>query len=135
MSPSTPIHTTEAPEAIGAYSQAVRTGTTVYLSGQIALDPATMQLVSDEIEGQAQQVFRNLDAVCRAAGGSLAQVVKLQLYLVDLGHFQLVNEVMSRFFAPPYPARAAIGVAALPRGALIEIDAIMELEDGGKLTT
>ena len=129
----TRIHTALAPSAIGAYSQAVRQGDTVYLSGQIALDPVTMELVSEEIKAQIEQVFRNLDAVCRAAGGSLSEVVKLNLYLLDLDHFPLVNEVMTRLFEQPYPARAAVGVSALPRGALLEADAIMVLGRGNEL--
>lgn len=119
------IHTERAPAAIGTYSQAVRCGDTVYLSGQIALDPQTMQLCSDEIQLQISQVIENLSAVCEAAGGSLAQIVKLNVYLTDLNHFPLINEAMSHRFKEPYPARAAIGVSALPRGALVEIDGIM----------
>jgi reactive intermediate/imine deaminase len=120
-----PIHSDLAPAAIGTYSQAVKCGDTVYLSGQIPLDPQTMQLCSDEIHLQIEQVIQNLVAVCEAAGGSLANIVKLNVYLVDLNHFSLVNEAMSHFFNEPYPARAAIGVAALPRGAQVEMDAIM----------
>lgn len=121
------IKTSLAPQAIGTYSQAVRTGNTVYLSGQIPLDPKTMQLCSDEIRSQITQVMENLAAVCEAAGGSLAKIVKLNVYLTDLSHFPLINDVMSRYFTEPYPARAAIGVAALPRDSQVEMDAIMVL--------
>lgn len=121
------IHAGDAPGAIGTYSQAVRVGDVVYLSGQIPLDPATMEMVGGGFEAQAVRVFENLAAVARAAGGSLADVVKLNVYLADLAHFPQVNAVMGRYFAPPYPARAAVQVAALPRGAAIEIDAIMHL--------
>jgi len=120
------ISTDRAPAAIGTYSQAVRAGNTVYLSGQIPLDPATMQLVTG-IDAQIRQVFDNLAAVAAAAGGSLADVVKLTVYLTDLGHFALVNQIMAAYFQPPYPARAVIGVAALPRGAPVEMDAVMVL--------
>ena len=118
------IQTSDAPAAIGTYSQAVRVDHTVYLSGQIGLDPASMQLV-DGIDAQIHQVFKNLAAVAAAAGGSLADVVKLNVFLTDLGHFPRVNEIMAGYFSPPYPARAAVGVAALPRGALVEADAVM----------
>ena len=118
------IHTDRAPAAIGAYSQAVRAGDTVYLSGQIPLDPATMQLV-DGIEAQIHQVFKNLSAVCEAAGGSLNDLVKLNVYLTDLSHFAKVNEIMSQYVSEPFPARAAVGVKELPRGALVEADAVM----------
>jgi len=118
------IATTDAPAAIGTYSQAVKTGNTVYLSGQIGLDPASMQLV-DGIEAQIHQVFGNLRAVAIAAGGTLADVVKLNVFLTDLGHFAKVNEIMAQYFIQPYPARAAVGVASLPRGALVEADAVM----------
>jgi reactive intermediate/imine deaminase len=118
------IQTTDAPAAIGTYSQAVRVDGTVYMSGQIGLDPASMQLV-DGIEAQIHQVFKNLAAVAAAADGSLADVVKLNVFLTDLGHFPKVNEIMAQYFAAPYPARAAVGVAALPRGALVEADAVM----------
>ena len=121
------IHTEAAPKAIGTYSQAVRCGHTVYLAGQIGLDPATMELVAG-IGPQIRRVFENLKAVATAAGGSLNDVVKLTVYLTDLNHFARVNEIMATYFAAPYPARAALGVASLPRGALIEIDAIMHLE-------
>jgi reactive intermediate/imine deaminase len=119
------IHTDRAPAAIGPYSQAVRSGDTLYLSGQIPLDPTTMELVEGDIAAQISQVFDNLAAVCAAAGGSLADIVQLNIYLVDLTHFAVVNELMARRFAEPYPARAALGVAALPRGAQVEMDAIM----------
>lgn len=122
-----PIHTKLAPAAIGTYSQAIKCDNVVYLSGQIPLDPQTMQLCSDEIRLQIDQVIHNLQAVCEAAGGSLQQIVKLNVYLTDLSHFPLINEAMGRFFSEPYPARAAIGVAALPRGAQVEMDAIMVL--------
>ena len=118
------IATTSAPAAIGTYSQAVKAGNTVYLSGQIGLDPATMQMV-EGFEAQTVRVFENLKAVAEAAGGSLADAVKLNIYLTDLANFAKVNEVMARYFSEPYPARAAVGVAALPRGALVEADAVM----------
>ncbi|PYE32320.1 reactive intermediate/imine deaminase [Idiomarina fontislapidosi] len=121
------IATDKAPAAIGTYSQAVKIGTTVYLSGQIPLDPETMELVSEDFEQQAEQVFKNLAAVCEAAGGELQDMVKVQIYLTDLGEFAIVNEVMARHFSKPYPARAAIGVKQLPKGAQIEIDGILEL--------
>ena len=121
-----PIHTAAAPQAIGTYSQAIRCGDTVYLSGQIGLDPATMQL-TDGIEAQIHRVFLNLKAVATEAGGSLDHAAKLTVYLTDLSHFARVNEIMSSYFRQPYPARAAIGVASLPRSALIEIDAILNL--------
>ena len=119
------INTDQAPAAIGTYSQAVRVGNTVYLSGQIPLVAETMQLVGDEITDQVHQVFKNLAAVAAAANGSLNDVVKLTVYLTDLGNFATVNEVMEQHFEAPYPARAAIGVAALPRNVAVEIDAIM----------
>jgi len=120
------IQTPDAPAAIGTYSQAVQVGQTVYLSGQIGLDPVSMQLV-EGIEAQIHQVFKNLAAVASAAGGSLSDVVKLNVFLTDLGHFPRVNEIMAGYFSQPYPARAAVGVAALPRGALVEADAVMVL--------
>jgi reactive intermediate/imine deaminase len=120
------IATPNAPAAIGTYSQAVRVGDTVYLSGQIGLDPASMQLV-DGIDAQIVRVFENLKAVAEAAGGSLADVVKLNVFLTDLGNFARVNETMASYFAEPFPARAAVGVSALPRGALVEADAVMHL--------
>jgi reactive intermediate/imine deaminase len=118
------ISTTQAPAAIGTYSQAVRVGDTVYLSGQIGLDPANMEMVAG-IDAQIIRVFENLKAVAEAAGGSLADVVKLNVFLTDLAHFKTVNEVMGCYFSEPFPARAAVGVAALPRGALVEADAVM----------
>lgn len=121
------IHTDLAPQAIGTYSQAIQTGDTVYLSGQIPLDPKTMALVEGPIEVQIHRVFDNLSAVAKAAGGSLNDVVKLNVFLTDLGHFAKVNEIMSAYFNQPYPARAAIGVAALPRGAEVEMDAVLVL--------
>lgn len=123
-----PITTEQAPAAIGTYSQAVRAGATVYLSGQIPLDPETMALVSEDFEQQARQVFRNLTAVIAAAGGTSGDVVKLTIYLTDMNDFPTVNTVMAEFFNEPFPARAAIGVAALPRGAQIEVDGILMLE-------
>lgn len=122
-----PIHTPLAPQAIGTYSQAVRAGDTVYLSGQIPLDPASGELVAGDMEAQVRRVFENLRAVCEAAGGDLSQVVKLTVYLTDLAHFALVNRVMAEYFTQPYPARAAIGVAALPKGAAVEMDGIVAL--------
>ena len=122
-----PVSTDQAPAAIGPYSQAVRSGNLVFLSGQIPLDPATGQLVEGDIGTQSRRVFDNLRAVARAAGGDLADAVKVNVYLTDLGHFQVVNKVMSEYFETPYPARAAIGVAALPRGAAVEVDAILVL--------
>jgi reactive intermediate/imine deaminase len=119
------IETERAPAAIGTYSQAVRAGNTVYLSGQIPLDPSTMELVSDEPGAQIERVFENLAAVAEAAGGSLADIVKLNIYLTDLGNFPLVNEIMARYFQVPYPARAAIGVRALPKNAGVEMDAVL----------
>ena len=121
------VETKDAPGAIGTYSQAVKCGQTVYLSGQIPLDPKTMTLVNATIEDEIHQVFKNLAAVAQAAGGSLADVAKLNVFLTDLAHFPKVNEIMAQYFKPPYPARAAIGVAALPRGARMEADAILVL--------
>ena len=120
------VSTPNAPAAIGTYSQAVRAGNTVYLSGQIGLDPATMQLV-DGFEAQTVRVFDNLKAVAEAAGATLGDAVKLNIYLTDLAHFAKVNEIMARYFQAPYPARAAVGVASLPKGALVEADAVMVL--------
>ena len=120
------ISTDAAPTAIGTYSQAVKVGDTVYLSGQIGLDPARMQLV-DGISAQIHRVFQNLQAVATAAGGTLGDVVKLNVFLIDLGHFAKVNEIMTEYFTAPYPARAAVGVAALPRGAEVEADGVMVL--------
>lgn len=123
------ISTAAAPKAIGTYSQAVRSGRTVYLSGQIPLDPQTMALESGDRAGQIGRVFENLRAVARAAGGDLKDVVKLTVFLTDLRDFAQVNEAMARYFTPPYPARAVVGVAALPRGAAVEMDAILVLPD------
>lgn len=122
------IQTNDAPKAIGTYSQAVKTGNTVYLSGQIPLDPATMTLVDGDMSAQITRVFDNLQAVARAAGGDLSDIVKLNIFLIDLGHFALVNEIMAQYFQEPYPARAAVGVASLPKDAQVEMDAIMEIE-------
>lgn len=122
------IATPKAPQAIGPYSQAVKTGSTVYLSGQIPLIPETMELVDGPMEDQVRRVFDNLAAVAEAAGGDLNDIAKLNIFLTDLGHFATVNEIMSQYFAEPYPARAAIGVASLPKGAQVEMDAIMVLE-------
>jgi len=135
MSPAEPnrahareiIHTDRAPKAIGPYSQAVRVGTTVYLSGQIPLDPVTMELVTGDIEAQIRRVFDNLAAVAEAAGGSLADAVKVNVYLTDLAHFATVNTIMAGYFREPYPARAAIGVAQLPRGAGVEVECVLSL--------
>ncbi len=118
------IHTENAPAAIGTYSQAILVGNTVYLSGQIGLDPYSMELV-EGIEAQIRRVFDNLKAVCEAAGGSLADIAKLNIFLTDLSHFQLVNQIMGEYFAQPYPARAALGVASLPKGALVEMDGVV----------
>jgi reactive intermediate/imine deaminase len=120
------ISTDAAPKAIGTYSQAIRSGRTVYVSGQIPLDPATGELVGGDIEAQVRRVFENLKAIAVAAGGTLASLVKVNVYLVDLGNFQLVNRVMAEYVPQPYPARAAVGVAALPRGAAVEIDCVLE---------
>ena len=127
MSNRSVIKTDRAPAAIGTYSQAIKAGTTVYLSGQIPLDPATMELVDGDMEAQIRRVFDNLTAVCEAAGGGLADIVKLNIFLTDLSHFALVNEVMASYLQEPYPARAAIGVAALPKGAGVEMDGIMDI--------
>jgi len=124
--PKTIIATANAPQAIGTYSQAVNVNGTVYMSGQIGLDPASMQMV-EGVEAQIHQVFKNLAAVAEAAGGSLADVVKLNVFLIDLGSFAKVNEIMAQYFSQPYPARAAVGVASLPRNALVEADAVMVL--------
>jgi reactive intermediate/imine deaminase len=119
------IHTDQAPAAIGTYSQAVKVNNTVYLSGQIPLDPETMEIVSDDVAVQITQVFDNLTAVCQAAGGDLSSIVKLNIFLTDLSNFPIVNEIMGQYFAEPYPARAAIGVRALPKGSRVEMDGIM----------
>jgi reactive intermediate/imine deaminase len=121
------IHTDRAPKAIGPYSQAVRAGDTVYLSGQIPLDPKTMELVSGDVEKEIRQVFENLKAVAEASGGSLANAVKVNVYLTDLANFGKVNELMAQYVSPPYPARAAVGVAQLPRGARVEIECVLHL--------
>lgn len=125
MSNKAIIHTDKAPRAIGTYSQAVKVDNTVYLSGQIPLDPETMAMVTGDMRAQISQVFKNLAAVCEASGGSLQNMVKLNVYLTDLAHFPLVNEVMAEFVQQPYPARAAVGVASLPKGAAVEMDAIL----------
>ena len=125
-----PISTPDAPAAIGTYSQAVRAGDTVYLSGQIPLDPKTMKIVEGDFEAQARRVFDNLRAVCRAAGGDFDRVVRVTIYLTDLAQFPKVNELMATYFKEPFPARVTVGVASLPRGAQVEIDAIMHLPDG-----
>jgi reactive intermediate/imine deaminase len=121
------IHTDDAPKAIGPYSQAVRAGDTVYLSGQIPLEPKTMELVSGDIEKEIRQVFENLKAVAEAAGGSLAKAVKVNVFLTDLANFTKVNEIMAQYCSQPYPARAAVGVAQLPRGARVEIECVLYL--------
>jgi reactive intermediate/imine deaminase len=121
------IHTANAPAAIGPYSQAVRHGDTVYLSGQIPLDPATMTLVKGDIASQIHRVFQNLSAVSEAAGGGLQDLVKLNVYLTDLGNFPIVNQIMQEYFTEPYPARAAVGVSALPMGAEVEMEAVLGL--------
>jgi len=128
MSKREAIVTEHAPGAIGPYSQALRTGNTVYVSGQIPLVPETMEMVGGDAQDQIRQVLENLEAVTRAAGGALADVVKVTVYLTDLGNFPAVNEIMAEFFDQPYPARAAIGVAALPKGAQVEMDAILVLD-------
>ncbi len=121
------ISTENAPQAIGTYSQAVKVDNTVYLSGQIPLVPATMEMVSDEFEPQVVQVFENMKAVCEAAGGSMSDIVKLNIFMTDLSNFATVNEVMAKYFTQPYPARAAIGVRALPKACLVEMDGVMVL--------
>jgi reactive intermediate/imine deaminase len=128
MSSKQIIQTPDAPAAIGTYSQAVRVNDTVYLSGQIGLDPSTMQM-AESTEGQIHRVFQNLRAVALAAGGSLDDIVKLNVYLTDLAHFAKVNEIMATYFRQPFPARAAVGVAALPRGADVEMDGVLTLQD------
>jgi len=122
------IATDQAPQAIGTYSQAVKVNSTVYLSGQIPLVPTTMEVVEGDMRTQISQVFDNLQAVTKAAGGSLDKLVKVNIFLTDLSHFPLVNEVMAKYFSEPYPARAAVGVASLPKGVAVEMDAIMELD-------
>jgi reactive intermediate/imine deaminase len=123
------IQTNDAPEAIGTYSQAVKAGNTVYLSGQIPLVPSTMEIVSEDFEAQAVQVFENIQAVVKAAGGSMSNLVKVNIFLTDLGQFAKVNEVMARYFKQPYPARAAVQVSALPKAVQIEIDGVMVLPE------
>ncbi|SFI11883.1 RidA family protein [Modicisalibacter xianhensis] len=129
MSNKAVIHTEKAPAAIGPYSQAIKAGNTIYLSGQIPLNPQTMELVEGDIAAQARQVFTNLSAVCEEASGSLQDIVKLNLYLTDLGDFAIVNQVMEEFFQAPYPARAAVGVKALPKGSQFEAEGVMVLGD------
>ena len=121
------ISTKAAPDAIGAYSQAIKTGEIVYLSGQIGLNPATMELVADTFEKEIQQVFRNLESVCRASGGSLSSVVKMSVFLTDLGLFGEVNDIFTDQFTPPFPARSVVGVNELPRGARVEIEAVLSI--------
>ncbi len=123
------ISTDQAPAAIGAYSQAVRAGNTVYISGQIPLDPVTMEVVEGGVEAQIRRVFDNVKAVCEAAGGDLSQIVKMTVFLTDLGNFPTVNEVMAEYIAQPYPARAAVGISALPKGVEVEIEGILVLDD------
>jgi reactive intermediate/imine deaminase len=125
--PRTIIHSEQAPAAIGTYSQAVRVGNTVYLSGQTPLDPKTMELVAGDFEAQTRRVFENLKAVAAAAGGTLNHAVRVGIYVTDLGNFPTVNKVMAEYFTQPYPARTTIGVASLPRGAAVEIDCVLEL--------
>ncbi|MGQ7244613.1 RidA family protein [Salinicola sp. V024] len=129
MSNKAVINTDNAPAAIGPYSQAIKSGNTVYLSGQIPLDPKTMELVSQEFEAQARQVFTNMAAVCQEAAGSLQDIVKLNLYLTELDNFAVVNKVMEEFFQPPFPARAAVGVKQLPKGSQVEAEAVMVIGD------
>jgi len=123
-----PVHTDEAPGAIGTYSQAIACGKTVYLSGQIPLDPKSMTVVAGGIEEQIHQMFKNLAAVAKASGGSLANAVKVTIFMTDLSQFARVNEIMAQYFTKPYPARATVGVAALPKGAAVEADAILVLD-------
>jgi reactive intermediate/imine deaminase len=125
--PRTIIHTDDAPKAIGTYSQAVRAGDTVWISGQIPLDPATMQMVAGDIDAEIRRCFDNLGAIIQAAGGTFANVVKVNIFLTDLAHFARVNEIMATVFAEPYPARAAVGVASLPRGARVEVECVLSL--------
>ena len=129
MSNKAVINTEKAPAAIGPYSQAIKAGNTVYMSGQIPLNPETMEIVSEDFEAQARQVFTNLQAVCEEAAGSLGDIVKLNLYLVDLDNFSIVNKVMEEFFSQPFPARAAVGVKALPKGSQVEAEAVMVIGD------
>lgn len=127
--PRTIIHTENAPAAIGTYSQAVRVGSTIYLSGQTPLDPKTMELVAGDFEAQTRQVFENLKAVATAAGATLNDAVRVAIYVTDLGNFPIVNRVMAEYFQQPYPARSTIGVASLPRGAAVEIDCILDVSE------
>lgn len=129
MSNKAVINTEQAPAAIGPYSQAIKAGNTVYMSGQIPLDPGTMELVSADFEAQARQVFANLQAVCQEAAGSLQDIVKLNLYLTDLSNFAVVNQIMEEYFQAPYPARAAVGVKQLPKGSQVEAEAVMVIGD------
>ncbi|MCK0769316.1 MULTISPECIES: RidA family protein [Chromohalobacter] len=129
MSNKAVINTEQAPAAIGPYSQAIKAGNTVYMSGQIPLDPSTMELVAEDIETQARQVFTNLQAVCHEAAGSLQDIVKLNLYLTDLSNFAVVNQIMEEYFQAPYPARAAVGVKELPKGSQVEAEAVMVIGD------
>ncbi len=122
------VDTTQAPAAIGVYSQAIRVGDTVYMSGQIPLVPKTMQLIEGDFNAQAFQMFDNLQAVAEAAGGALSQIVKMNIYVTDMEQFPALNEIMSRYFNPPYPARAVVGVAQLPKGAMVEAEAIMVID-------
>jgi len=122
------VQSVHAPQAIGTYSQAIKSGNTVYLSGQIPLDPVSMQLVSSDFTAQTMQVFTNLQEVCKAAGGRLDAIVKLTIYVIDLAHFPIVNDVMTKFFKEPFPARATVQVSALPKGAQVEVDAIMVVD-------
>lgn len=121
------IHTDDAPKAIGTYSQAVRVGDTVWISGQIPLDPATQQMVAGDIDAEIRRCFDNLGAIIKAAGGTFADAVKVTIFLTDLGHFARVNEIMATYFPQPYPARAAVGVAALPKGARVEVECVLSL--------
>ncbi len=123
------IHTDKAPQAIGTYSQAIKSGTTIYISGQIPLVPETMQIISEDFSEQSHQVFKNIRAVCEAAGGSTKHLVKVNIFLTDLSNFAILNEIMSQYFIQPYPARAAVQVSALPKGVQIEIDGVMELPE------
>ncbi|WP_280562464.1 RidA family protein [Chromohalobacter sp. 48-RD10] len=129
MSNKAVINTEQAPAAIGPYSQAIKAGNTVYISGQIPLDPGNMELVAEDIDTQARQVFTNLQAVCQEAAGSLQDIVKLNIYLTDLSHFAVVNQIMEEYFQAPYPARAAVGVRELPKGSQVEAEAVMVLGD------
>lgn len=129
MSNKAVINTEQAPAAIGPYSQAIKAGNTVYMSGQIPLDPGTMELVGEDFEAQARQVFTNLQAVCHEAAGSLQDIVKLNIYLTDLSNFAVVNQIMEEYFQAPYPARAAVGVKELPKGSQVEAEAVMVIGD------